>query len=95
MADKFTETISEDRTDLTQVPTLTIDPTDARDFDDAISLTINEVGNWSCRFISRMWPISSQRALPSTRKRNVARDECLFAGQSDSDAARIDQQSLG
>jgi ribonuclease R len=34
------------RRDLTQVPTLTIDPTDARDFDDAISLSMNSAGHW-------------------------------------------------
>lgn len=46
-ADRFDEnTIPEGRRDLTRVPTLTIDPVDARDFDDAISLTKNEKGNW-------------------------------------------------
>ncbi|MCY2975738.1 MAG: VacB/RNase II family 3'-5' exoribonuclease [Planctomycetota bacterium] len=34
------------RTDLTRVPTLTIDPTDARDFDDAVSLSMNSAGHW-------------------------------------------------
>ena len=46
-ADAFVEgQIPSDRRDLTQVPTLTIDPFDARDFDDAISLSRNEKGNW-------------------------------------------------
>ena len=46
-ADAFNEDIvPEGRTDLTAVPTLTIDPIDARDFDDAISLSKNEKGNW-------------------------------------------------
>lgn len=46
-ADRFSEdVIPEGRRDLTQVPTLTIDPVDARDFDDAISLSKNERGNW-------------------------------------------------
>ncbi len=46
-ADLFNEEeIPSGRTDLTKVPTLTIDPTDARDFDDAISLSKNEKGNW-------------------------------------------------
>jgi ribonuclease R len=46
-ADLFDENvIPEGRTDLTAVPTLTIDPVDARDFDDAISLQKNEKGNW-------------------------------------------------
>jgi exoribonuclease R len=43
-ADRFSEeVIPEGRKDLTQVPTLTIDPVDARDFDDAISLSKNEL----------------------------------------------------
>lgn len=47
LADEFQEgEIPENRRDLTQVPTLTIDPFDARDFDDAISLSKNEKGNW-------------------------------------------------
>jgi len=46
-ADRFSEeVIPEGRKDLTSVPTLTIDPVDARDFDDAISLSKNERGNW-------------------------------------------------
>ncbi len=46
-ADRFSEdVIPEGRKDLTSVPTLTIDPVDARDFDDAISLSKNEKGNW-------------------------------------------------
>jgi len=46
-ADRFSEdVIPEGRKDLTGVPTLTIDPVDARDFDDAISLSKNEKGNW-------------------------------------------------
>lgn len=46
-ADRFVEgDIPEGRRDLTRVTTLTIDPYDARDFDDAISLYRNEKGNW-------------------------------------------------
>ena len=46
-ADLFDEdVVPEGRTDLRLVPTLTIDPVDARDFDDAISLSKNEKGNW-------------------------------------------------
>ena len=46
-ADRFSEeVIPEGRKDLTRVPTLTIDPVDARDFDDAISLSKNGRGNW-------------------------------------------------
>ena len=47
ISDLFQEdVIPEDRRDLTHLPTLTIDPIDARDFDDAISLSVNEVGHW-------------------------------------------------
>ncbi len=47
LADQFKEgEIPNDRRDLTKVPTLTIDPYDARDFDDAISLSRNEKGHW-------------------------------------------------
>ena len=46
-SDRFNEdVIPSDRKDLTTVPTLTIDPVDGRDFDDAISLSRNEKGNW-------------------------------------------------
>lgn len=46
-ADQFVEgQIPEGRRDLTEVVTLTIDPIDARDFDDAISLSKNEKGHW-------------------------------------------------
>ena len=46
-SDSFVEgEVPKDRRDLTKVTTLTIDPHDARDFDDAISLKKNEKGNW-------------------------------------------------
>lgn len=46
-ADRFDEDVIPDgRRDLTKTPTLTIDPFDARDFDDAISLSKNEAGHW-------------------------------------------------
>jgi len=45
-ADQYQEEKPRDRRDLTEIPTLTIDPFDARDFDDAISLSRNEVGHW-------------------------------------------------
>jgi len=49
-ADKITSTISQaeikKRRDFRQVTTFTIDPEDAKDFDDAISLTILENGNY-------------------------------------------------
>lgn len=63
-ADLFNEDlIPENRTDLTAVPTLTIDPVDARDFDDAISLSKNEKGNWELQVhiadVSYFVPIDS------------------------------------
>ncbi len=45
-AEKFDETISGRRVDLTQATIITIDPVDARDFDDAISLERIEKGHW-------------------------------------------------
>ena len=45
-ADAFDESIGPDRTDLTEQTVITIDPKDARDFDDAISLTRLENGHW-------------------------------------------------
>ncbi|MEZ6088680.1 MAG: ribonuclease R [Pirellulaceae bacterium] len=45
-ADQFDESIPEGRRDLTDRLTLTIDPFDARDFDDAISLEPIENGHW-------------------------------------------------
>lgn len=45
-AEKFDETVSGDRVDLTEENIITIDPKDARDFDDAISLKRTENGHW-------------------------------------------------
>ncbi len=45
-AAEFDESIGNGRVDLTGVTTLTIDPIDARDFDDAISLDKLENGHW-------------------------------------------------
>ena len=42
----FDESISEDRVDLTDLTVITIDPADARDFDDAISLERIERQHW-------------------------------------------------
>ena len=44
-AERFDEAI-EDRLDLTETTVITIDPVDARDFDDAISLTRLDNGHW-------------------------------------------------
>ena len=45
-AARFDETIEEGRQDYTQATVITIDPFDARDFDDAISLDRLENGHW-------------------------------------------------
>jgi len=45
-ADGFDDSQLGDRLDLTGETTVTIDPADARDFDDAISLTKSEDGHW-------------------------------------------------
>ncbi len=45
-AEKFDESIGPGRTDLTGEVIITIDPVDARDFDDAISLVRIEKGHW-------------------------------------------------
>src|SRR6185295_3652649 len=45
-AEKFDESIPRGRRDLTKETIVTIDPVDARDFDDAISLERHENGHW-------------------------------------------------
>ena len=45
-AEKFNAEHSERREDITNKVTITIDPPDAKDFDDAISLEKNSQGNW-------------------------------------------------
>ena len=45
-ADEFDESIGRGRRDLTNLPVVTIDPIDARDFDDAISLERTDKGHW-------------------------------------------------
>ena len=45
--DRFDESIPADRLDLTGQTVITIDPIDARDFDDAISLERSEEGGWN------------------------------------------------
>jgi ribonuclease R len=45
-ADRFDESVPPDRRDLTDRTIVTIDPVDARDFDDAISLERVERGHW-------------------------------------------------
>ncbi|HTU26468.1 MAG TPA: ribonuclease R [Pirellulales bacterium] len=45
-AERFDESIPPERSDLTGEVVITIDPVDARDFDDAISLVRDEKGHW-------------------------------------------------
>jgi ribonuclease R len=45
-AEAFDESIHSGRTDLTSLVAITIDPVDARDFDDAISLERTDKGHW-------------------------------------------------
>ncbi len=44
--ESFDESVPPGRLDLTDLAVITIDPAEARDFDDAISLEVNEKGNW-------------------------------------------------
>ncbi len=46
IAEAFDASIPPDRTDLTGLTVVTIDPVDARDFDDAISLERTDEGHW-------------------------------------------------
>ncbi len=46
ISDKITEAEIAERRDMREVPTFTIDPHDAKDFDDAISMQQLENGNW-------------------------------------------------
>ena len=46
VAAAFDESIPEERSDFTELTVVTIDPIDARDFDDAISLCRTEEGHW-------------------------------------------------
>ena len=63
-AEHFNEKITQDRQDLTQLTVLTIDPADARDFDDAISIEKLENGHWLLYVhiadVSHFIPVGSQ-----------------------------------
>ena len=63
-AERFDEKIPRDRQDRTQLTVLTIDPADARDFDDAISLKKLENGHWLLYVhiadVSHFIPVGSQ-----------------------------------
>ena len=45
-AELFDESVGDDRRDLTNLTVITIDPADARDFDDAVSLQRTDRGHW-------------------------------------------------
>ena len=94
-ADAFNDdVVPEGRKDLTKMLTITIDPFDARDFDDAISLQ-REEGRW------RLWvhiaDVSQFRARrqQAGRGSQEARDQRLSARSRDPDDSRNHQQSLG
>lgn len=57
------------RRDFRSLPIVTIDGETARDFDDAVTVRKSPNGNFSCRFILRMWRSMSRLARRSTRKR--------------------------
>ena len=72
IADQYREEIPADRRDLTDTPTLTIDPFDARDFDDAISLSRNSVGHWELLVhiadVAHFVPVGSKLDLEARRR---------------------------
>ncbi|MFM8634538.1 MAG: ribonuclease R family protein, partial [Planctomycetia bacterium] len=73
-AARFTEEVPADRRDLTGAVVVTIDPVDARDFDDAISLTRIERGHWLlgvhiadvCHFVRQGSPLDQEAAARGT-----------------------------
>jgi ribonuclease R len=75
------------RRDLRDLPTFTIDPPTARDFDDAISAERLDGGAVRVWVTSPTSPRTSRRARRSTG-RPPARDQRLRAGQGRADAAR-------
>ncbi len=82
------------RKDLTGMLTITIDPFDARDFDDAISLQ-REDGRWRLWVhiadVSQFVPLGSKL----DEEAQEASHQRLSARSSDSDDSRDHQQSLG
>ena len=94
-AEQFDESIGRGRRDLTNLPIVTIDPVDARDFDDAISLERTDNGHW---LLGR----PHRRRLPLRRAENAARprsprprDERLPARPRHPDAAGDHLQQPG
>lgn len=73
-AAQFSEDVLDDRRDLTDKVIVTIDPVDARDFDDAISLDRIENGHWLlgvhiadvCHFVRKGSPLDMEAARRGT-----------------------------
>jgi len=73
-AGRFTEEVPPDRRDLTGHVIVTIDPVDARDFDDAISLVRIERGHWLlgvhiadvCHFVREGGPLDQEASARGT-----------------------------
>jgi ribonuclease R len=73
-AARFTEEVPDERHDLTGAVVITIDPVDARDFDDAISLERIERGHWLlgvhiadvCHFVRDGSPLDQEAAARGT-----------------------------
>ena len=93
-ADAFDESLG-NRLDLTGETIITIDPVDARDFDDAVSLTRLDNGHWQLG-VHIADVAHFVRAKSAARPRGPrARHERLSARPRDPDAARGDQQQPG
>jgi len=93
-ADLFDESIGRGRRDLTDLPIVTIDPVDARDFDDAISLERTDKATGCLVFTSPMCLTSSCPKHHSTRSPRT-RNERLPARSRHPDAAGDHLQQSG
>ncbi len=94
-AEHFDESIGRGRHDLTQLTIVTIDPVDARDFDDAISLERLDNGHWLLGVhiadVSHFVEAEDAARSRGTRPGN----ERVSAGSRDSDAAGDHFQQSG
>ena len=94
-ADEFNENEIGDRTDFTTRTVVTIDPVDARDFDDAISLEKNEKGNWVLGVHIADVSYFVKHKSPLDREGPGTRDERVSARPCDPDVAGADLQRAG